>query len=132
MFCHSLLITIPLMKGTVSRFMTPPPVWRRSFVAPLCQHLDDDPRADGESFHERLPLGQIVHLGRAVCEFFEDFLFFVVQPGEQVFLMPHHQRQQFCVCAVFLERPLPRRDVAEPQVFKDVHVPPPLPFPTCR
>jgi len=69
------------------------------YIAVVGHHFYDDSRADGEAFHECLPHGQIVHFGRAVREFLEDFLFFVVQPGEQVFLMPYHQRQQLGVCA---------------------------------
>ena len=62
------------------------------FVICVCHHRDDDLRTNGESFHECLALGQIVHLGGAFGEFFEDFLFFVIQPLEKIVLMPNHQR----------------------------------------
>ena len=49
------------------------------FVVCVGHYLDDDSRAEREAFHECLALGQIMHLGCAVCEFFENFLIAVVK-----------------------------------------------------
>ena len=42
-----------------------------------------------------MPLGQIVHLGRAIRKFFEDFLFFDIQPGDIIVMLSDGIAQSF-------------------------------------
>ena len=54
----------------------------------FCVHyLNDDPGAEHETSHERLPLRDAVHLALALGELLKDLLF-VVQPLLQILFVP--------------------------------------------
>ena len=78
------------------------------------EHLRHDFYAQREAADEDFAVGVAVHLAGCIGVLFEDFLFFVVQSGQQIILMPDHQCQQFLAGAVFFDVYLAGIDVAVP------------------
>jgi len=85
------------------------------------EHFRHDFYAQREAADEHFAVGVAVHFAGCIGVLFEDFFFFVVQPGQKIVLMADHQCQQFLARAVLFDVQLAGIDVAVPEFFEDAH-----------
>ena len=78
------------------------------------KHFCHDFYAQREAADEHFAVGVAVHFAGCIGVLLEDFFFLVVQSGQQIVLMPDHQRQQFLAGAVLFDVYLAGIDVAVP------------------
>ena len=78
------------------------------------EYLRHDFYAQREAADEDFAVGVAVHFAGCIGVLFEDFFFFVVQPGQKIVLMSDHQCQQFLAGAVLFDVYLAGVDVAVP------------------